>query len=164
MKKILCFTIAFICVISLCACSQPTEVGDVKMWDCTIISPEETSENSYVISYTNEKIVSTTGTLTLENRNNFDIVVHLVANGKERVEEIGVGEVTILHQIGKDSEYTLGCHAEVPEGTEMKLFVYDGEGNIMHLGEEGEVKSFTPTSGWPTEKIETLFLDHAKSN
>ncbi len=35
--------------------------------------------------------------------------------------------VTILHNIEKNKEYTLGCHADVKEGTEIKIMVYDGE-------------------------------------
>ncbi len=100
-------------------------------WDCSITCAKESSGNAYVISYSNEKIVSTTGALTLENRNDFNIVVHLLADGKESVEKIAANGVTTMFQIAKDTEYTLGCHADVPEGTEIEVFVYDGAGNIL---------------------------------
>ncbi len=127
MRRLLYFVIATICIISLCACSQSPDI--VNSWDCTVICAEESSDNAYVISYSSEKIVSTKGVLTLENRNDFDIVVHLFADGKERVEKMAANGVTVLYQIAKDTEYTLGCHADIAEGAEIELFIYDGEGN-----------------------------------
>ena len=108
-------------------------IEDIKTWDCTVTCAEKSSDNAYVISYSEEEIVSTKGVLTLENRNDFDIIVHLFADGKERVEEMPANGVTVLYQISKDTVYTLGCHADVSEGIEIKLYVYDGEGNTIHL-------------------------------
>ena len=133
MKKVLCFVLVTICTISLCACSKLTNIEELKMWNCTVLCAEESSDNAYVITYSEEEIVSTKGVLTLENRNDFDIVVHLFADDKERIEEIAANGVKILYQISKDTVYTLGCHADVSEGIEIKLYVYDGEGNTIHL-------------------------------
>ena len=117
----------------MCACSKSANIEDIKTWDCTVTCAEKSSDNAYVISYSEEEIVSTKGVLTLENRNDFDIIVHLFADGKERVEEISANGVTVLYQISKDTVYTLGCHADVSEGIEIKLYVYDGKENIIHL-------------------------------
>lgn len=37
----------------------------------------------------------------------------------------------MLYQVVKDAEYTVGCHADVSEGTEITVYVYDGEGNVL---------------------------------
>lgn len=133
MNKLLCFMLVTICTISLCSCSKSANIEDIKTWDCTVTCAEKSSDNAYVISYSEEEIVSTKGVLILENRNDFDIIVHLFADGKERVEEMPANGVTVLYQISKDTVYTLGCHADVSEGIEIKLYVYDGEGNTIHL-------------------------------
>ena len=132
MRRIWSFIMVTIYLISLCACSQSSNRENIQSWDCTITYAEASSDEADVISYSDEKIVSAQGVLTLENRNDFDIVVHLLANGTERVEKIEANAVTVLHQISKDTEYTLGCYAEVSEGTEIQVFVYDGANNKFH--------------------------------
>ena len=127
MRRLLSFTIATICTILLCACSQSTDIGDVKKWDCTVTCAEE-SDNSYVITYSDEKIISNKGILSFQNRNDFDIVIHLFANGKEvQISEIAAGGGLVLYKVAKGTGYTVGCHADVTEGTEIKLMVYDGD-------------------------------------
>ena len=90
---------------------------------------KESTENNYVVTYSDEKIVSKTGLLTIQNRNDFDIAVslHQTSGEEEKTVEIKANGVTILHNIEKNKEYTLGCHADVKEGTEIKIMVYDGE-------------------------------------
>ena len=81
-----------------------------------------------VTTYSDVKVASKTGTLTIQNRNNFDIVVHLLSEGEqERVSDnIPVGGCHSF--LGTtDKEYTVGVHADVNESTEIKVFVYDGE-------------------------------------
>ena len=133
MNKLLCFMLVTICTISLCSCSKSANIEDIKTWDCTVTCAEKSSDNAYVISYSEEELVSTKGVLTLENRNDFDIVVHLLADGKERIVEVKANGVKILYQISKDTVYTLGSHADVSEGTEIKVYVYDGVGNSIHF-------------------------------
>lgn len=49
-------------------------------------------------------------------------------NGEEeRTETIPAGGSICLKQIKKDTEYTVGIHADVPEDTSIKLTAYDGE-------------------------------------
>ena len=69
--------------------------------------------------------------MTIDNKNAFDITVHLFTDGNERVEEIDAGVMVSLYQIVRDTEYTLGCHADVPEGTEIIIPIYDGAGNVL---------------------------------
>ena len=48
-------------------------------WDCSVTCAEESTPDSYVITYSDAKILSKTGVLTVQNRNDFDIIVHLSA-------------------------------------------------------------------------------------
>lgn len=135
MRRLLSLIIVVICVISFCACSQANknEVANnevVNSWDCTVICAEESSENAYVITYSEEKVVSATGVLTLENRSDFGMAVYLQVDDGQSVEYIKAGGAIILYEMVQGAEYTIGCHAEVAEGTEIKLLVYDGAGNI----------------------------------
>lgn len=88
---------------------------------------QESSDTSYIVSYSSEKIISNTGFLTIENKNDFDVKVHLITDGEEHVGKIEDGGVEVFYPIVKNTEYRLGCHADVSEGTEIKLVVYDGE-------------------------------------
>ena len=63
----------------------------------------------------------------IENKNDFDVKVHLITDGEEHVGKIEDGGVEVFYPIVKNTEYRLGCHADVSEGTEIKLVVYDGE-------------------------------------
>ena len=129
MKKLTAFVLAMVCVVAMAACNNQT--APQKRWDCIITCAEESSDNAYVISYSDEKIISNTGILTIDNKNDFDIIVHLITDGNERVEEVGAGVIVSLYQIVRDTEYTLGCHADVPEGTEIIIPIYDGAGNVL---------------------------------
>ena len=35
--------------------------------------------------------------------------------------------MAVLYQVEKELIYTIGCHANVEEGVEIKLMVYDGD-------------------------------------
>ena len=128
MKKTISFILVLGCLVVMVACNSKTLPQ--KRWYCAVTCCEESSDNAYVISYYDERIISSTGSLTIDNENDFDIVVHLTADGKEIVNEIKAGGVLILYQVAMDTAYTLGCHADVAEGTEIVIVVYDGEGNI----------------------------------
>ena len=43
-------------------------------WDCSVTCAEESTPDSYVITYSDAKILSKTGVLTVQNRNDFDII------------------------------------------------------------------------------------------
>ena len=126
MKRLIC--IVLICMLSIalvaCAKEQPKE----DQWEISVPCAEESQQDSYVISYGGVTVASETGILTLQNRNDFGIAVHLSCNGQEeQVFDIQPGGVTVFHQAVKGEAYTVGIHAEVKEGTEINLMIYDGE-------------------------------------
>lgn len=128
MKKFLLILLMIPIIFSLVVCSKQNE--ELSKWDCSVACAEESTENNYVVTYSDEKIVSKSGLLTIQNRNDFDIAVSLhQTSGKEeeKTVEIKANGVTILHNIEINKEYTLGCHADVKENTEIKIMVYDGE-------------------------------------
>ncbi len=106
-------------------------------WDCTIHCAEESAENSYVITYSDQEIVTDIGCLTFQNRNNFSITVHLIGEGKEAfVRELAPGGIVVFMQADQEVTYTVGIHADVEEGTEVSLMVYDGEWSEVYTLEQ----------------------------
>ena len=102
-------------------------------WNCSVTCAEDSADNAYVTTYSNERVVSNTGVLSLQNQNDFDIVVHLLTNGQqERIAEIPAGGVSILYELIEGAEYTVGTHADVPEGTEIFLMVFEGENSEIY--------------------------------
>lgn len=127
-RKIIIPFIIILLIYVLSKIQYAEYVNNLEKWDCTVVCVKELDNDSYVITYSDEKIISTTGTLSFQNKNNFDIVIHLLTDGQEEmIYEIPAGGVLIQYQIIKDVEYTVGCHADVSEGMEIKLKVYDGE-------------------------------------
>lgn len=127
MKKIIVFWVCLALMVSFVGCSKNQKPAEQSKWDCSITCAEEDKLNEYVITYSDKKLTSQTGVLTFQNRNDFNIVVHLLASGEEeRTAEIPAGGVSSLYQIKDDIEYTVGIHADVCENTEIKLMVYDG--------------------------------------
>ena len=97
-------------------------------WDCSVNCAQESKENAYVITYSEKSVVSSTGNLTFQNRNTFAITVHLIGKGKEAfVSEIEPGGNVVFMQANPDMTYTVGIHADVEEGTQLSLMVYNGE-------------------------------------
>ena len=95
-------------------------------WDCSVTCAEESTPDSYVITYSDAKILSKTGVLTVQNRNDFD--VHLLCEGKQELVSGSIpagGCYSFLNVT--DKEYTVGIHADVGENTDIKVFVYDGK-------------------------------------
>lgn len=129
MKKLIVFVLTLVCLATMAACDKHTTPQ--KKWEYTITCAEESAENAYVISYIDDKIISNTGILTFENKNDFDVIVHLTADGKERAEKMEAGGILTLYQLVRDTEYTLGFHADVSEGTEIIVLIFDGEGNVL---------------------------------
>ena len=128
MRKKYCLVFAMVCALLLCACSKSESVETADQWDCSVSWQDESGDGSYVITYSNERVISGTGVLTLQNQNDFDITVYLLANAqKEQTAQIAAGGVTVLKQIQPDTEFTVGCHADVPERTDIRLMIYDGE-------------------------------------
>ena len=130
-KKLIC--IAGACIFAAaawgCAKEQPKE----SQWEISVLCAEESAQDSYVITYGGVTVTSETGILTLQNRNDFEIAVHLSCNGQEeQIFEIQPGGVIVFHQAIKGEAYTVGVHAEAKEGSEINLMVYDGERSELY--------------------------------
>ena len=99
----------------------------VNKWDCTVICVEASTPDNYVINYSDTKVRSETGSLTFQNRNDFDIVVHILREGENEVvsDPIPAGGCYSFLRLD-DKLCTIGAHADVAVNTEIKLFVYDG--------------------------------------
>ena len=107
---------------------------NITQWDCSVSCAESSDE--YVITYSDVKVISQTGALTIQNRNEFDIVVHLLSEGEQEIVSDNIpagGSYSFLE--ATDKEYTVGVHADVDENTEMKVFVYDGKSTEPTLGD-----------------------------
>lgn len=76
----------------------------------------------------NVKVSSKTGTLTIQNRNDFEIVVHLLCEGEQEIVSgnISAGGCYSFANV-TDKEYTVGIHADVDAATNIKVIVYDGK-------------------------------------
>ena len=126
MKKLIC--IILICTLSFALIGCAKEEAMENQWEISVPCVADPAPDAYVISYGGRTVSSETGILTLQNRNDFEITVHLSCNGQEeQIFEIQPGGVSVFHQAVKQEEYTVGIHAEVKEGSEIKLMVYDGE-------------------------------------
>lgn len=103
-------------------------------WECSVVCAEKSTPDSYVITYSDAKILSNTGVLTVQNRNDFDITVHLLCEGKQELvsDSIPAGGCYSFQNV-TDKEYTVGIHAEVDENTDIKAFVYDGKNTEPYL-------------------------------
>ena len=127
MKKMIRIILMCMLSIGLIGCAEQ-ERPEESRWEISVPCAEESQQDSYVISYGGRTVSSDTGILTLQNRNDFEITVHLSCNGQEeQIFEIQPGGVSVFHQAVKQEEYTVGIHAEVKEGSEIKLMVFDGE-------------------------------------
>ena len=134
-KKSFVFILTFMC-LTLSACSNFKHVEEVSKWALSITCAEDSTEEAYVITYDDTVLISNTGTLAFQNQNDFDVVIYLLRdNQHEEKIEIGAGGAAFLYQIDQGVEYTLGCHADVKEGTVIKLMVYDGEETEVYTTE-----------------------------
>ena len=97
-------------------------------WDCSVSCTEKSTSAQYVITYSNVKVSSKTGTLTIQNRNDFEIVVHLLCEGEQEIVSgnIPAGSCYSFANV-TDKEYTVGIHADVDAATNIKVIVYDGK-------------------------------------
>ena len=128
MKKWSCVLAAILLTAALCGCSPAPTEPPKEQWDCTVACAKESADNSYVITYSEEEIISNTGVLTLHNQNDFPITVHLMRNGAQEITyEVEAGELAVCSELETDAVYTIGIHADVAENTEIKLMVYDGQ-------------------------------------
>ena len=117
MKK--CFSLLLGCIMALLLVSCSS--GAAKQWDCSVKAAQ-------AVVYSDQKIVSEKGTLSFQNRNDFDMVVYLKAEDRqERTVQIPAGGAAALHQVSRNTEYTVGCTAQVAPDTQILCVVFDGE-------------------------------------
>lgn len=141
-----------------------TEVNRKKrasiMWNCSVTCMEASTSEEYVINYADSKVISKTGTLTIQNRNDFDIVVHLQCEGESEMvsDNIPSGGCYSFLQTTADKEYTVGIHAAVDANTEIKVFVYDGKDTELYTKQpstppinDGEIISTVEGTELPSE-------------
>ena len=127
MKRLFCAVAAAVLLL-LSACGSGGKTEAATEWDCSVHCAEESRDDAYVITWSDAAITSATGAITFQNRNDFPITVHLSGGGKEVYSaEVQPGGVLVYLQAERDIVYTAGIHADVEEGTELKLMVYDGE-------------------------------------
>ena len=66
--------------------------------------------------------------LTVQNRNDFNIIVHLLCEGKQELVSGGIPPGGCYSFVNvTDEEHTVGILADVGENTDIKVFVYDGK-------------------------------------
>ena len=102
-------------------------------WDCSVTCAEKSANDEYVITYSDVRVTSKTGTLTIQNRNDFDIVVHLLCEGEQEIVSDAIpsgGSYSFLKIT--DKEYTVGVHADVDEKTAIQVFIYDGKDTVPY--------------------------------
>ncbi|MBR2027922.1 MAG: hypothetical protein IKA10_02880 [Oscillospiraceae bacterium] len=110
--------------------SRLTPFPVVNQWQFSTNCAATSSTDKYVITYCDEKISCTTGLLTIENKNNFDISVHLLSSNKgEIVLDVPKNTSAAFALTADSAEYTVGVHADVSEGTEINLTIYENTHN-----------------------------------
>ena len=117
------FAVAAIIIISAYRSSESYRKAKAAIqWDCSVSCTEKSTSAQYVITYSNVKVSSKTGTLTIQNRNDFEI---------EGEQEIVSGNISAggCYSFANvtDKEYTVGIHADVDAATNIKVIVYDGK-------------------------------------
>ena len=101
------FAVAAIIIISAYRSSESYRKAKAAIqWDCSVSCTEKSTSAQYVITYSNVKVSSKTGTLTIQN--------------------ISAGCCYSFANV-TDKEYTVGIHADVDAATNIKVIVYDGK-------------------------------------
>lgn len=134
MKNRIPILLCFLCLLLLCACGKNKTPEPRPAWDCSVTCAEESTEEHYVITYSDEEIISATGALTFTNVNDFEITIHLLTEGQEeRSDTLGPRGICTLFQLQRDVPYQIGIHADVEPDTPIYLTVHDGAGNFPPL-------------------------------
>ena len=131
MRKILCVVLFALMVFALCGCSRSENVEKGKKWDCSVLNPEQ---EKTIIVYSDVKLQTDSGQLCFQNRNDFPVHFYLYSDDEEEPlvfeGDIPVGGVTTYEQVNSKYKYRTGFHADVPEGTDIDIMVYDGNAEM----------------------------------
>lgn len=111
----------------LCGCFGCSTEQEHQKWDCSVVCADSSDDDTYVTTMSDKELESETGCLTFQNQNDFLIEIHLMNGDKEEVLAVEPGMCMTYTQAARGAVYTVGIHADVAEGEEIKLMVYDGE-------------------------------------
>ncbi len=134
MKHCVPVLLCSLCLLLLCACGKNKTPEPQPAWNCSVTCAEASTEDAYVITYSDEEVIAASGALTFTNCNDFDITIHLFAAGQEeRSDTLDPLGVCTLFQLQQDVPYQVGIHADVEPDTPNYLTVHDGAGNYPPL-------------------------------
>lgn len=109
-------------VMALCFLTDPKQEEVLPQWDCTAVSA-----GASLTVFSEEEITSSTGVLTFQNRNLFPVEIELRREEETKlIREIQPGGVLSFMQAEKDCIYAVGMSADVVNGEEIHIMVYDG--------------------------------------
>ena len=124
MKRLCALLLA--AVMLLCACGKQEEIPEGKKWDCSVTV---VAEDPTCIVYSNERLETDSGELSFQNRNPFPIRLYLYKDGFGQLmaqAAMEPGGVFAFLRVEEGIEYTVGFHADQPEGTPIHIMAYDG--------------------------------------
>ena len=81
MKKIIAVLGLGFIACAIYFCLHLNHPGELQKWDCSVVlGDNEDLTNEEMITYSDKNMITSTGTLTFQNRNDFDIVVYLFSD------------------------------------------------------------------------------------
>ena len=123
--KRLC-VLLLVSALLLCGCSSNEESPTGKKWDCSVFVA---ADDPTCVVYSNERLETSSGSLSFQNRNSFPVYLYLYKDGFGELvseSEMQSGGVYAYLRIEEGAEYTVGFHADMPEGTPVIIMAYDG--------------------------------------
>lgn len=127
MKRLCVFLLAAAMLLS--GCGKETEKPEGKKWDCSVVV---TVEDPTCVVFANERLETSSGSLSFQNRNAFPVRLYLYRDGFGELvteSEMQPGGVFAFLRIEEGVAYTVGFHADRPEGTPITIMAYDGNHN-----------------------------------
>ena len=96
------------------------------IYDVTIACAEESTEESHIITYWNDKVVSKSGSFHVYNLNDFPITVYLDSPGETEIAlELLPEEGKVVNNMNAKESYQVGVFADVKENEEIKFKLVD---------------------------------------
>lgn len=127
MRKLRYILLAGMLAGVLWSCSGCGQEQTHQKWDCSVERADIADDDVYALTMSDAELMSETGCLTFQNQNDFLIEVHLLKGEQEEIFEIEPGMCTTYTQAVTGEVYSVGVWADVDEGEEIRLAVYDGE-------------------------------------
>ena len=120
------YVLFLVTAMLLCGCAYQKEKPEGKKWDCSVVVPVE--DPTY-IAYSSELLETDSGELSFQNRNPFPVWLYLYQEDAEKLvveETMMPGGVFVFLRVEEGKTYTVGFHADQPEGTRVNIMAYDG--------------------------------------